>query len=198
MKKIFIAIVLIAGLAFQKTQAQPRIGMNISIGAQPDWGPYGFDNAQYYYLPDLDMYYDVMNRNYVYFDGYNWQFSPYLPQAYANFDLYNAYKVVINEPRPYLRADYYRRQYYNYRGYRNQPVIRDYRINGGFNSRNERFDKMDQRFDERRDDRFERRDDRNRRGFDQRNDNRGFDQRMNRNDNRGGWNGRNNSWKGRH
>jgi hypothetical protein len=163
------------------------VGVNINVGAQPDWGPYGYDYVQYYYFPDIDIYYDVLNREFVYFDGYDWEFSPYLPQAYSDFDLYGAYKVVINEPRPYLRADYYRRTYYNYRGYHNQPVIRDYR-NNRFNDRreDERFEQRPERF-EQREPRFEnqgRMDRDNHGSFDQRNhgNNRdGFDQRGNGN-----------------
>lgn len=172
MKKLFFALLLVSGFLLQKADAQVRVGVNINIGAQPDWGPYGYDNAQYYYFPDIDIYYDVLNREFVYFDGYDWRFSPYLPSMYSDFDLYGAYKVVINEPRPYLRADYYRRQYYSYRGYHNQPVIRDYRNNGYADRRDERFEQRGERY-EQRGYRFE---DHNR-------DNRSFDQRNNNYDN---------------
>lgn len=175
---------LVAGFFLQKADAQVRVGVNINVGTQPDWGPYGYDYAQYYYFPDMDVYYDVLNREFVYFDGYDWISSPYLPSMYSNFDLYGAYKVVINEPRPYLRADYYRRQYYSYRGYHNQPVLRDYRNNGYANRRDERFEQRSQPRYEQRDQRF---DDRNR----VERDNRSFGQRDNR---AGGFNQRNNGF----
>ncbi|GAA4728394.1 hypothetical protein [Flavisolibacter ginsenosidimutans] len=186
MKKLFFALLLLSGLFLQKADAQVRVGMDINIGAQPDWGPYGYDYAQYYYFPDMDIYYDVLNREFVYFDGYEWRSSPYMPSAYSNFDLYSAYKVVINEPQPYLRADYYRRQYYGYRGYHNQPVLRDHRNEGYAYGRDERYEQRGEQRYERRDQRF---DDRNRvereaRSVDQR-DNRGFEQRGNRTGNNG-------------
>lgn len=181
MKKLFVALVLASGLFLQKADAQVRVGVNINIGSQPEWGPYGYDYAQFYYLPDIDVYYDVLNNQFIYFDGFDWRSSSYLPPMYSNFDLYNAYKVVINEPRPYLRADYYRRQYYSYRGHHNQPVLRDYR-NRDFDHRNERYDNRNQRYDDH--DRMEG----NNRNYDQRDnrnygqrDNRNFDQRDNRN-----------------
>lgn len=173
MKKLFFALVLASGLFLQKADAQVRVGVNINIGSQPEWGPYGYDYAQFYYLPDIDVYYDVLNNQFVYFDGFDWRYSSYLPPMYSNFDLYNAYKVVINEPRPYLRADYYRRQYYSYRGHHNQPVLRDYR-NRDFDHRNERYDNRNQRYDDH--DRMEG----NNRNYNQR-DNRNYGQRDSRN-----------------
>jgi len=182
MKKIFFALLLVCGFFLQRADAQVRLGVNFNMGAQPDWGPYGYDNAQFYYFPDIDIYYDVLNSEFVYFDGYDWRSSPYLPSMYNDFDLYGAYKVVINEPRPYLRADYYRRQYYSYRGYHNQPVIRDYR-NGFYNNerRAEHFEQRGERSEQREqaygnDNRIDRSNDRS---FDRRNNNynNGFDQR---------------------
>lgn len=155
MKKIILALLIVSGFMLQKADAQVRFGVHINIGAQPDWGPRGYDYAQYYYFPDIYVYYDVVGHQFVYFDGNDWEFSPYLPQAYGNFDLYRSYKVVINEPRPYLRDDYYRRQYYNYRGYRGQEVIRD--------RREDRFERRDEHFDH---DRFEGHDNGWHRGWD--------------------------------
>ena len=40
---------------------------------------------------------------------------------------YRGYKVVINEPRPYLHHDVYYKKYYGYRGRSGQPFIRDSR-----------------------------------------------------------------------
>jgi hypothetical protein len=197
MKKILFVILLVSsGFLLQKADAQMRV--NINVGTQPDWGPYGYDYAQFYYFPDIDVYYDVVNQQYVYFDGYEWRSSPYMPSAYNNFDLYGAYKVVINEPRPYLRADYYRKQYYGYRGYHSQPVLRDYR-NGGFNNRREegfeqrgeRFEQRDQRFENHsqpeRNDRgsYEQRNNSNSNGYEQRNsnNNRNLTQQRNNNNN---------------
>ncbi|HEU4633616.1 MAG TPA: hypothetical protein VFS22_06510 [Flavisolibacter sp.] len=154
MKKLFFALLLVSGFFLQKADAQVRVGVNFNVGAQPDWGPYGYDYAQFYYFPDIDVYYDVMNQEFVYFDGFDWRYSPYLSQRYSNYDLYSAYKVVINEPRPYLRDNYYRRRYYGYQNYHNQPVLRDYRHDGFDNRRDERFEQRNESY-EQRDERFE-------------------------------------------
>lgn len=126
-KLIFTAALFLSCFAFQLADAQLRINLNLNIGSQPDWGPVGYDHAEYYYLPDIDTYYSVPTHEYVYFNNNSWIHSTVLPARYRNYDLYNGYKVVVNQANPWQRADYYRSQYANYRGRRGQQLIRDSR-----------------------------------------------------------------------
>lgn len=130
MKKIIILAALItSGLVYgNQANAQVRVNVNVNIGSQPVWGPVGYDYAEYYYMPDIDAYYYVPNRQFIYLEGNNWRFGASLPARYGNYDLYRGYKVVINEPRPYLHADVYRSRYARYRGWNGrQTIIRDSR-----------------------------------------------------------------------
>ena len=124
MKKLISALALITSSAIF-TSATAQVHVNINIGTQPVWGPVGYDYAEYYYLPDIDAYYDVPQRQFIYLEGRNWRFANALPPMYGNFDLYRSYKVVINEPRPYLHHEVYYKKYYGYRGRRGQPFIRE-------------------------------------------------------------------------
>ncbi len=131
MKKLAILACLLAGGLFcaPASYAQVRFNVNVNVGNQPTWGPVGYDYAQYYYLPDIGAYYYIPDRQFIYFDedADDWVFAPSLPRYY-HYDLYRGYKVVINEPRPYLRDDYYRTQYRRYKGcYGKQVIIRDCR-----------------------------------------------------------------------
>ncbi|HMK27551.1 MAG TPA: hypothetical protein VK483_16075 [Chitinophagaceae bacterium] len=118
MKKIILVMAVVMFTAsVQKTEAQFRFNLNFNIGTQPDWGPAGYDYAEYYYLPDIDVYYSVPQRQFVYFNNGRWVFSTSLPYRYRSYNLYNSYKVVINEPRPYMHADVYRAKYARYRGW---------------------------------------------------------------------------------
>ncbi|RBL92062.1 hypothetical protein [Chitinophaga flava] len=131
MKKIlFIALVIASGLLYQGAlQAQVRLNVNFNVGSQPVWGPVGYDYAQYYYFPDIDAYYDVASQQYVYLNGGSWMFAPTLPPRY-NFDVYRGYKVVINQPNPWMQDNVYRNKYARYKGqewYGSQPIIRDSR-----------------------------------------------------------------------
>jgi hypothetical protein len=64
----------------------------------PPWAPpYEYrDRVRYYYLPDMECYYDVYTGQYVYSNGFEWIHSPYAPPAYSGYDMYNGYVVVLN------------------------------------------------------------------------------------------------------
>ena len=125
MKKAISLLALITSSALFTTTAVAQVNVSINIGTQPVWGPVGYDYAEYYYLPDIEAYYNVPKRQFIYLQGKNWVFAGALPGAYANFDLYRGYKVVINEPRPYLHHEVYYKKYYSYRGRIDQPYIRN-------------------------------------------------------------------------
>lgn len=126
MKKILIVTCLaIAGLFYgNEGYAQVRVNVNVNIGSQPLWGPVGYDYAEYYYLPDVDAYYYVPEQRFIYLNGGRWIFAPSLPSHY-HYDLNRGYKVVVNEPKPYLHPDVYRNKYGRYKGkYGKQQIIR--------------------------------------------------------------------------
>src|ERR1035437_5924062 len=133
MKKLFLIFALFIGAMLYKAEAQVHV--NINIGNQPVWGPVGYDYVDYYYLPDLDVYYNVPRQQFVYFDFGRWIFAASLPSRFGRYDLFNTYKVVINERNPWLRNTYYRNQYRGYRG-RQQSIIRDSRDQKYFVIRN--------------------------------------------------------------
>lgn len=128
MKKIVIPLMLFVGIfANTPIKAQIKIGINLNIGSQPVWGPVGYDYAEYYYLPDIEVYYNVARRQYVYQQNRRWIFSSSLPARARGYDVYRGHKVVINEPQPYLRNNDFRKKYEGYKGRHDQESIRDSR-----------------------------------------------------------------------
>jgi hypothetical protein len=129
MKKIILstAIILCSCMLFKSADAQIRLSLGFNINSQPDWGPVGYDHADYYYMPDIDTYYDVTNHQYVYYQNNSWIHAGSLPARYRNYDLYHGYKVVVNQRSPWLQHSTIRAKYANYRGRSNQQVIRDSR-----------------------------------------------------------------------
>jgi len=126
MKKIILLLgVCISGFAANQASAQIKLGVNINIGSQPVWGPVGYDYVDNYYLPDIDVYYNVPKRQYIYLDRGQWIFAYSLPIRYRNYDLNRGYKVVINEDRPYRNAAVYRAKYSGYKGNHSQEIIRN-------------------------------------------------------------------------
>ena len=128
MKKLLLLGFLAAGtVMINKADAQIRVGIGVNIGAQPEWGPGGYDYAEYYYLPDIEAYYCVPTRQFTYFDDGRWCTSAYLPGRWRNYDLYGGYKVVINGRNPWYHLNEDRVRYAPYRYRHDQVVIRDYR-----------------------------------------------------------------------
>jgi hypothetical protein len=116
MKKLILLSMLVIG-AMAVIPAKAQVNLSINIGSQPQWGPSGYNHVDYYYLPDVQSYYYVPTRKFIYYSGNDWVHSSYLPGRYRNYDLYRGRKVVINSPRPYLRHNNYRTRYVsnNYR-----------------------------------------------------------------------------------
>ena len=126
MKKILLLSGFILGsILFQEASALLRISIRANIGSQPVWGPSGYDRAEYYYLPEIDVFYNVSRRQYVYEQRGRWVFSASLPRQYRNYDLYSGYKVVVNDNRPYRNAGMYRTKYATYKNNHNQESIRN-------------------------------------------------------------------------
>jgi hypothetical protein len=134
MKKLFLLFALFIGsLLGQTTFAQVTFKANFSV--QPIWGPAGYDHVEYYYLPDIDAYYYVPGHKYIYREGNGWISRSSLPSRNRNTDLYNTRKVVINDPKPYLRhADYKARYESNERVH--QDAIRDSHESKYFENKN--------------------------------------------------------------
>jgi len=139
MKKLVYLTVLVGGLFFVKPAAA-QVNVSINIGNQPSWGPVGYDYVRYYYIPEINVYYDVINRRYTHYHGRRWVTSRSLPSRYRNFNFYNTYKVVVNDRDPWRHHDRYRRDYGHYAHRRNQVSIRDHRSNYDRPRHNDRYD----------------------------------------------------------
>jgi len=123
---VFIMMLGAAGLVLNN-QLHAQVRVSINIGNQPAWAPQGYDDAQYYYLPDMDMYYDVPAHQFVYMNNRRWVRTAVLPPSYRRYDLYKIHKVAINDRNAYRYYDRDRKQYAQYRGKFDQQPIRDSR-----------------------------------------------------------------------
>lgn len=127
MKKLILPTVLLAAMLMSSyTEAQVRLNVNLNIG-RPAWGLPGEYEGDYYYLPEIDTYYDIPHRQFIYLSDGRWMFAASLPGMYSDYDLYDGYKVAINESRPWYRGDYYRDRYRDYYMTYRRPVVVDNR-----------------------------------------------------------------------
>ena len=122
MKK-FLLVFLVAIGSIISRPVTAQVSLNINIGSQPAWGPAGYDYVEYYYLPDIETYYYVPKRQFVYLNNGKWIFATALPTRYRSYNLYSGYKVVINQPRPYLHFTTHKVTYAKYIGNNGRQVI---------------------------------------------------------------------------
>jgi len=135
--RIIAAVIILLFCGFISTPAKAqRVDVRLNINL-PQWAPRyeNVEQVQYYYLPDIECYYDVLNREFVYLEDGNWIFRNTLPPAYSWFDLNNAFIVVLNSNvhQPWMHFHYYVAHYprYYYRSlYRDHENYRSLR---GFN-----------------------------------------------------------------
>ncbi|MDP5202118.1 hypothetical protein [Flavobacterium sp. DG2-3] len=118
MKKLVFASVLFMSVFF----AQAQVSVNVNIGTPPNWGPQGYDNSRYYYLPDIDVYYDVNQSVFIYDNSGKWIREKRLPSRYRNYDLYSGYKVVLTDYRGDSPYSYHTKHRASYpKGYVGKP-----------------------------------------------------------------------------
>lgn len=141
MKKLLFLLtlmVLLTGINENSAKAQIKLSFHVNFGqSHPCWIPEN-PEADYYYLPTMDMYYCISQGVYIYLCDGNWCFSRALPERYEDMDFSEVRAYPIYAPRPYLRDAYYRRRYAIYVNpgqvyvpkiiYRNAPPR--YRYNG--------------------------------------------------------------------
>lgn len=104
----------------------------------PGWAPPYYSGVRYYYMPDIEAYYDLSAQEFVYLDGGQWMFSHMLPPMYSGYDLNNGFVVALNFNvfQPWMHHQYYISHYPRYY-YRNTYRDEDFANIRGFNE-NER------------------------------------------------------------
>jgi len=111
---------IVTGMALLLTGAvQAQVDVTVNIGTPPPWGPVGYPDVRYYYLPDLEAYYDVHASMFIFYVEGEWMHKTNLPSRYKSYDLYYGYKVVItdyNGSAPYKYYDDHKTKYA--KGYR--------------------------------------------------------------------------------
>ncbi|QES90435.1 hypothetical protein [Rhizosphaericola mali] len=121
-KSILFAAIFALGFAV-KSNAQ--VSVSINIGNQPAWAPVGNVSTPFYFIPEMNVYFDVARAMYIYPNGNQWVYVRNLPSRYRQYNMYNVYKVPVNRGgKPYLMNTRDRANYGKYASYhgRQQPI----------------------------------------------------------------------------
>ena len=114
MKKLLLLLVSISFFSTTNTNAQ--VSVNVNLGTPPAWAPAERVETQYYYLPEIDTYYDVPQRKYIYLSNNGWVRSSSLPARHRNYNLRGGKVVYITDYRgnsPYVYHKKHKTRYYH-------------------------------------------------------------------------------------
>lgn len=110
-----LKLITLALLFFASTSNYAQVSVSVNFGTPPQWGPVGYTEVSYYYLPDVESYYDIRAQQFIFLNNGVWIRSHNLPYHYRGYDLYNGYKVVLNDyhgSRPYVHYSEHKVKYY--------------------------------------------------------------------------------------
>ncbi|WP_133063415.1 hypothetical protein [Flavobacterium aurantiibacter] len=99
-----LLILLFGGTVFSQVQVQINVGT-------PAWIPPTPVAVQYYYLPEINVYYDAPAAQYLYVSRGNWVRTKVLPARYKNYNFARGKVVCVENyrgDRPYV---YYKKQH---------------------------------------------------------------------------------------
>ena len=114
MKKV--KLILLGLLLLTATSFRAQVSINVQFGSPPVWAPVDRVETQYYYLPDIDCYYDVPTANFICIKNGRWFRSTSLPYRYRNYNLRAGNIVYLTDYRgnsPYIFHSKHREKYYN-------------------------------------------------------------------------------------
>ena len=112
-------ILLFAFLVNASTQAQ--VSVNVNFGTPPVWAPAEPVASQYYYLPDIDTYYDVPAQRFIYVRNGQWVRAQKLPARFNGYNLRTGQVVYLTDYRGKSPFTYHKKHKIKYLGKHYQP-----------------------------------------------------------------------------
>lgn len=104
-----IKLIAVGMFVFISSTIEAQVSVSLNIGNRPVWcGPSpNYAAVDFYYLPDVQAYYDTRAAVFVYFGGNGWVRSRNLPHQYRGYDLNRCNKVALNGYRGYRPYDHF-------------------------------------------------------------------------------------------
>lgn len=117
--KLFKILPLFFLFAILSTQAIAQIKVDVNIGTPtvvttPVWGPI-VTTEQYYFLPEIDTYYDIRNAQYLTLNNGTWVRTRNVPARYRTYNFNTGKVIVINDYKgraPYVKYSNHKVKYF--------------------------------------------------------------------------------------
>lgn len=127
--KLFILGAMIIAFNFSHSQ----IYVNVNIGTPPVWGPV-VTTEEYYFLPDINSYYDIRQSQFIYLNNGVWIRNKSLPRRFKTYNLNGGNVVIIDDYRgrtPYSKYKTHKVKYFKGNKNANKIIIIDEKNNNG-------------------------------------------------------------------
>jgi hypothetical protein len=111
-QKIMLSIALLVA----SLSGQAQVSVSVNIGTPPVWAPAAPVTVEYYYLPDIQVYYDVPARTYIYFGNGAWRRSRFLPSRYRGYNLAQGHTIYLSDYHGRTPYAYYKEHKIKYKG----------------------------------------------------------------------------------
>lgn len=122
------------------TASQAQVSVNVNLGTPPVWAPAERVETQYYYLPEIDSYYDVPAERFIYIKNGTWVRSERLPARYSNYNLRGGKVIYLTDYRGNAPYSYHKKHKVKYvtTRYRqnNVVIVKSKHDNGNHNGHN--------------------------------------------------------------
>lgn len=109
---------------FISSSMDAQVSVNLNVGSRPAWiGPSSnYSAVDFYYLPEIESYYDTRASLFVYPGKNGWVRSRSLPHQYRGYNLSKCNKVALKGyrgNRPYEHFNNHRKQTNKYKKFDN-------------------------------------------------------------------------------
>ena len=138
--RLLIKPIVVGMMILFSTTLQAQVSINVNLGAAPVWIPQVQTGVRYYYLSDVDAYYDMNSSMFIVSNNGNWIHRRHLPERYRSYNLYNGRKVAVRNycgNSPYAYSNYHKHNKWDRDNY-DRLAQRVDRENDRYNDHNER------------------------------------------------------------
>ncbi|MFN3755053.1 hypothetical protein [Flavobacterium sp.] len=108
--------ILLMAVLMVTVSSQAQVSVNVNVGTPPVWAPAAPVEVRYYYIPDIEVYYDVPASRYIYLRNGKWHRSAALPAHYRGYDLRGGRTIYLTDYRGNAPYTLYKTHKVKYKG----------------------------------------------------------------------------------
>ena len=115
LKKMKILKLIVLGICLSVSSiSQAQVSVNVNVPKPPVWGPV-VTTQQYYYLPEIESYYDIRESQFITQNNGSWVRTKTLPSRFKTYNLNNGQVVILDDYRgksPYANYKNHKVKYF--------------------------------------------------------------------------------------